>query len=70
MQLADTIIVVLRAAEGSLTIEQIVQECQQYFDFPLSHLEVKEICLALFQTKRVMLTTIEPLTFAWREPLD
>jgi hypothetical protein len=67
VQLADAVIVVLEAAGRTMTIQEIADQCEPYVEDLVSHFTVKQVCMNLFQEKKVLLQSVDPLMFKWRE---
>jgi len=53
-----------------MAIREVAEECVPYINGFISDFEVKQICLHLFETERVLVHSVDPLTFWWREGQD
>ena len=67
MELPDTVIVVLAAANRHLTVFEIAEECQAYLEGMVSYFDVKQVCFHLYREEQLWLRGVDPIAFEWRE---
>jgi len=70
LELPDLVLVVIEAAQRSLTICEIAHECEPYVEGFVSYSDVKQVCMSLLVRELISLDCADPLTFHWRNTPD